>query len=155
MKAAVSRIKPDHPDFAELVRLLDNEFYAMYGDVYLSYQSHNTLTELEAAMIVYADGAPAACGGIKPFDAHTAELKRIFVRPDFRRLGLAQRLIHDLEAAALEQGYDHMALVTGADMPAAISLYQKLGYAVASSYGPYAGDDACVCMTKTLGNTIA
>ena len=117
MKAAVSRIKPHHPDFAELVRLLDDEFYAMYGDVYLSYQSHNTLTELEAAMIVYADGAPAACGGIKPFDAHPAELKRIFVSPDFRRLGLAQRLIHELEAEALEQGYDHMVLVQARTCP--------------------------------------
>lgn len=152
MTVAVLHVEPDHPDLALLVRLLDDEFYAMCGDMYRNYQPHNSLSELEAAMIVYADKVPVACGGIKPLDRYTAELKRIFVRPDFRRVGLAQRLIHKLEAAARRQGYMRMVLETGADMLAAISLYKKLDYSITSSYGPYAGDSACVCMVKTLSN---
>lgn len=149
---AVLRVAPDHPDFTALVRLLDDEFYAMYGELYLSYQPHNTLAELETAAVAYADGIPAACGGIKRLDAYTAELKRVFVRPEFRRLGLAQRLISELEDSARGQGCTHMVLVTGADMPGAISLYKCIGYTLTESYGAYRGDSACVCMAKTLGN---
>ena len=150
MMVTVLRVAPDDSDFSALVRQLDEEFFSIYGDAYLAYQPHNATEDLTLAAVAFADGLPAACGGIKPLCASTAELKRIFVAPHFRRLGLAQRVIVELETAAIEQGFAHMALETGTDMPAAIALYQKLGYNRTENYGPYAGNSACVCMFKAL-----
>lgn len=150
MTVTVTYVPTDHADFTALVRQLDGAFFAQYGEVYLSYKPNNAADALTLAAVVYASGVPAACGGIKPLNTHTAELKRIFVAPQFRRLGLAQRIVHELEAAAKEQGFSHIALETGADMPAAIALYSKLGYTLTESYGPYAGDSTCVCMIKDL-----
>ena len=154
MTLAVTRVLPNHKDFTTLVCLLDVEFFSIYGDVYLNYRSHNATEELTLAAVAYADEFPVACGGIKPLSPDTAELKRVFVKPQFRRLGLAQRIVLELEAAAVELGFSHMALETGADMPAAIALYRRLGYAISESYGPYAGDSACVCMTKELNQKL-
>ena len=150
MTVAALRVSPADEDFAALVRRLDDEFFAIYGDAYLSYQPHNAPADLILAVVAYADGVPAASGGLKRFGAHTAELKRLFVRPEYRRLGLARCVVLELENAAREQGFLRMVLETGADMPAAIALYQKLGYALTDNYGPYADDSACVCMTKNL-----
>ncbi len=151
MNISVSRVPSDHADFLALVRLLDDAYFETYGDVYLNYQPLNALCHIRFAVVAYACGIPAACGGLAQIDADTAELKRIFVKPAYRRQGLARRVIAELEAAARESGCARIALETGADMAAAIALYQKLGYALSRNYGPYAGDDACVCMTKQLG----
>jgi len=150
MTITVSRVPPNHADFAALVRLLDEEFFSIYGDLYLNYRPHNAAEDLALAAVAYGDRVPAACGGIKPLSADTAELKRMFVKPDYRRQGLARRVVLELEAAACEKGFSRMTLETGADMAAAIALYQSLGYSFTKNYGPYAGDNACVCMTKTL-----
>ena len=139
-----------HPDFIGLIRELDNEMYQKYGEVYLSYMPHNTPADLLLAVVVCCNGLPVACGGLKRLDTSSAELKRIFVSPRFRRVGLAQRAIRELEDAALLQGYSRIVLETGTDMNAAISLYKKLGYNMTDNYGPYVGDSACVCMAKRL-----
>ena len=65
MNVTVSRVPPGVSDFTELVRELDAMYAALYGDIYLNYQPHNTLDELSVAAVAYADGMPAACGGMK------------------------------------------------------------------------------------------
>jgi putative acetyltransferase len=152
MTVTARRTNAAHPDFTELVRELDNELYSKYGSDYLSYQPHNALADIFHAVVVYSNGLPAACGGLKRLDPSSAELKRIYVSPQFRRLGLARRVIQELEDAALIQGFVRMALETGTDMQSAISLYRNAGYTVTENYGPYFGDSACICMEKILSS---
>lgn len=149
MTVELLHTEANHPDFAALTKRLDDEFFAIYGDVYLSYLPLNARNDIRL-VVVYVNGRPAACGGLKCIDPQTAELKRIFVCPQHRRQGLAQRVVRGLEEAALSEGFSRTVLETGADMSAAITLYEKLGYTLTNNYGPYAGDDACVCMTKEL-----
>ena len=96
------------------------------------------------------DGTPAACGAIQPLDGDTAELKRVYVLPEFRRRGLARQVVEQLELQALFHGYQFIALETGRAMPEAAALYTKLGYRETEPWGPFAGDPLCLCMKKEL-----
>ena len=139
-----------NPQFRALVRQLDQEYAARFGETALRYQPYNTLEKIEAACLLLLDGTPAACGAIQPLDKDTAEIKRVYALPEFRRRGLARQVVEQLELQALFHGYRFMALETGRAMPEAIGLYTKLGYRETEPWGPFAGDSLCICMKKEL-----
>jgi GNAT superfamily N-acetyltransferase len=67
-------------------------------------------------------------GAFKRYDATTAELKRIWTHASLRRQGLARRVVQELEARALQQGYRRVYLTTGFRQPEAAGLYVNAGY---------------------------
>lgn len=79
-------------------------------------------------VVLYVDDEPAACGGLKRLDDDAAEIKRLFVRPEMRRLGLGRRVIDDLERIARHLGYRVVRLDTGAQQPQAVRLFDAAGY---------------------------
>ena len=129
----------DDPKFRAMVRKLDQEYVDRFGETALQYRPYNTLEKIEAACLLIVDGTPAACGAIQPLDEDTAELKRVYVLPEFRRRGLARQVVEQLELQALFHGYQFMALETGRAMPEAVALYTKLGYRETKPWGPFAG----------------
>lgn len=146
----ISVTDAENPDFAELIRALDDEYYALYGDVILMYRQQNKTDNLLCAVLVYCDAKPVACGGIRFFNDETVEIKRIFVQEEHRRRGIAKMLICRLEEEAAKRGFKRAILETGNIMKAAQSLYVKLGYRYTENYGAFAGDANCVCMEKML-----
>jgi GNAT superfamily N-acetyltransferase len=92
----------------------------------------------------------AGCGALRPLDASTVEIKRMFVRPEFRRQGTAWALLRALEAEAKRRGYTRAVLETAIRQPEAIALYRAAGYADIEPFGPYVGSERSVCMGKTL-----
>ena len=63
------------------------------------------------------------------------ELKRLFVRPESRRRGIARMLMRRAESEARERGYDALVLTTSAEMmPLAQGLYDSLGYTRTEPY---------------------
>jgi putative acetyltransferase len=89
-------------------------------------------------LLALVDRAVAGCVGFRPLpDAdypNACEMKRLFVRPAFRRFGLGRVLAQALIDRALEAGYSAMLLDTLDDMEAARSLYDTLGF---ESIPPY------------------
>jgi GNAT superfamily N-acetyltransferase len=79
-------------------------------------------------VLLLRDGRAVAGGAFKRYDAHTAELKRVWTDSALRRQGLARRVVEELEAQAVRQGYDHVTLTTGFRQPEAKELYLRLGY---------------------------
>ena len=81
-------------------------------------------------LVAYVDGVPAGCGTVRRFDDATGEVKRMYVRPDARGVGLARRLLAELERAARAIGYERIVLDTGDRnrMPEAQALYRSSGY---------------------------
>jgi GNAT superfamily N-acetyltransferase len=105
----------------------------------------------------YFDGRPVAMGGwrfspvIAPAGAtRPAEIKRMFVRSDVRRQGLARRLLAALEATALDAGADWMILETGQPQVAAVALYRASGYVDIAPFGFYADQPSVVSLGKRL-----
>ncbi|HEX7913163.1 MAG TPA: GNAT family N-acetyltransferase [Paraburkholderia sp.] len=81
-----------------------------------------------AFIVVLRDGETVGGGAFKRYDATTAELKRIWTHVSQRRQGLARRVVQELEARALRQGYRRVYLTTGFRQPEAAGLYIDSGY---------------------------
>ena len=85
-----------------------------------------------ALMLAYVDGALAGCGALRPFadaeDGNACEMKRLYVRPGFRRFGLGRALAKALLDEARQAGYSTVLLDTLDDMEAARELYASLGF---------------------------
>lgn len=74
----------------------------------------------------------------------------MYVRPAYRRLGVAGKIVAALEQHAAAGGCRRAVLETSADMPDAIAFYEKHGYRLTPNFGDFAGDEICVCMEKEL-----
>lgn len=139
------------PDFLGLVALLDRDLAERYGaESRKRHARYNRTDGLSAVVLAHADGTPAACGAIRVLDPGTAELKRIFVRPEHRRAGLARQVIGRLEELAKALGRCRMILETGSGQPEAVGLYRSLGYRRIPNYGPYREMEGSICMEKEL-----
>jgi GNAT superfamily N-acetyltransferase len=92
-----------------------------------------------AFLVAYVDHAPAGCAGFRTFvdDETTAELKRMYVAPQYRGLGVAKALLQAVEDAARAAGRKRIWLETGTAQPEAIGLYQRSGYARIEDFGHY------------------
>ena len=75
------------------------------------------------------------CVGLRPIDARTAEMKRLYVRPQARGTGLGRRLAAAVVEAARSRGYERVVLDTIAGkMDAAIALYRAMGFREIAPY---------------------
>ena len=85
-------------------------------------------------------GRAAACAGLVLVDADTAELTRVFVRPDFRGTGGGGLLLAAVEERARALGRSRLRLDTRNDLVEARGLYAKHGYREVPAFnrGPYA-----------------
>ncbi|HWJ80626.1 MAG TPA: helix-turn-helix domain-containing GNAT family N-acetyltransferase [Nocardioides sp.] len=80
-------------------------------------------------VVATSDGEPVAYGGIRPaFDATTAEIKRMWVHPDWRGAGLGSRMLRHLEDLAREHGSTRVVLDTNGVLTEAIAMYERAGY---------------------------
>jgi GNAT superfamily N-acetyltransferase len=79
-------------------------------------------------LVATVDGVPVGCGALKFHGDHPAELKRMWVSPSARGLGLGRRLLAELEAQAVAHGVRTVRLETNRALREAISLYRSAGY---------------------------
>jgi ribosomal protein S18 acetylase RimI-like enzyme len=84
--------------------------------------------------IAWVDGHPAGCIGLRRFDETRCELKRLYIRPAYRHLGLGQRLSQKVIGDARQIGYHQILLDTLSSMTPAMNLYQKLGFKQIPAY---------------------
>lgn len=80
-----------------------------------------------AFLVIRRSGRPVACGGIKPFE-NAAYIKRMWVFPSARGLGLGKRLLQALEDKARSLGYRTVCLETNKALAEARQLYRSSGY---------------------------
>ncbi|HEY6630024.1 MAG TPA: helix-turn-helix domain-containing GNAT family N-acetyltransferase [Rhizobiaceae bacterium] len=91
-------------------------------------------------LIARLHGRAVGCGALKPLDASTAEIKRMWVAPEARGLGVARRLLDALEDQARQAGMRRILLDTNRSLAEAQAMYRKAGYRERGRYNdnPYA-----------------
>jgi ribosomal protein S18 acetylase RimI-like enzyme len=142
MSVAIELIPAQTPELIAVARLLFREYADAIG-VDLEYQGFSAeLAALPAPyesshgalLIAQVDGNAAGCVALRRLDDHTAEMKRLYVRPGFRNLGLAKHLVAAVVLAARHAGYGELRLDTLPSMASAQALYRKLGFTEIPAY---------------------
>ncbi len=98
---------------------------------------------------VLVDGDVKGCGGFWVHDDFI-EIKRVWIDPSARGLGLSRKLMTVLEDEARSKGFKIARLETGISQPEALGLYHALGYVERGPFGDYKLDPLSVFMEKTL-----
>jgi DNA-binding MarR family transcriptional regulator len=138
-------IDPDHPDarrcllsyFAELRDRFESGFdpaLSLLPDAGELRPDHGLF------LVARLHGEPIGCAGLKLPPEAPAEVKRMWVAPHARRLGLGRRFLIELEARAARHGYDTLRLDTNKALSAAIGLYHSVGFHEVAAFNdePYA-----------------
>ena len=85
-------------------------------------------------LIALVDDRVAGCVGVRPHEPGVCEMKRLYVRPEFRGLGLGRDLAERIITESRNMGYGQMKLDTLGFLKAAIHVYQSLGFREIGSY---------------------
>ena len=133
-------VKPNTPEELESLRSLFRE-YADNLQVDLCFQGFESeLAKLPgeyaeprgALLMALVDEELAGCSALRPLDAvdypNACEMKRLYVRPGFRRAGVGRQLVEAILDCARRAGYDCVLLDTLDEMESARALYQDLGF---------------------------
>lgn len=102
--------------------------------------THELVPPRGALLIARLRGRPVGCGALKFHPGRPAELKRMWVAPESRGLGLGRRLLVELERHAKEAGTRVVRLETNRTLEEAIQLYRSSGYREVAAFNnePYA-----------------
>jgi GNAT superfamily N-acetyltransferase len=146
----ISKTTSENPDFITLITALDKSLWERYPELKTNYWGNNILELNPNVVVIYLDDKPVACGCFKKYDKNTIEIKRMFVSPEARGMGLAQNILRELEVWAHDLGYSFSVLETLYKQKEAIALYQKTGYNIVDNYEPYVGLENSICMQKQI-----
>lgn len=152
------RIAPERPDQGA-VRCMLAESDRYHAALYPA-ESNHLVDESELAadgvafLVARCDGVLAGFGAlVERADADGAygELKRMYVSPSVRGLGIGRRLLEALEAEARARNLPRLRLETGARQPEALGLYRAAGFVERGPFGDYAADPNSLFFEKTVG----
>jgi GNAT superfamily N-acetyltransferase len=128
----IKRLRADHPDADRLLAAYFDELSARLGGFDPARSVGAAPEEMTppngAFLVLYENGTPVACGGIKSLGPEVGEIKRMFVSAAARGRGHGRRLLAELEEAARSLGYRRVVLDTAAPLEEAAALYASAGY---------------------------
>ncbi|UYW02321.1 GNAT family N-acetyltransferase [Flavobacterium agricola] len=139
-----------NPYFLQLIKKLDIDLAEKDGDEAPFFAALNTQDAIHHVLVAYQNNEPVGCGAFKIYDTETVEIKRMFVEPKMRGMGIATNILNELQAWAQSLTYSSCILETGIKMKAAIALYQANGFQVIANYGPYVHVATSICFKRAI-----
>ena len=147
----IKKVATNHPDLLSLVDELNYFFVNEWGeDTTLSYASHHNLADMHSAFVAYVDNQAVGCACWKLRSDNLPEVKRMYVKKEFRGADISKKLLEAVEMDIKEAGFNFSVLETGSDMSQAIRFYEKQGYEIIPNFAEFIGDSLCVCLRKNL-----
>lgn len=139
-------------DFITLCHELDIFLNELVGgeENRAGYIQYNKLDDIHDVVIAYDNDIPIGSASFKKYDDENAEVKRVFIKKEYRGRGLSNELMKMLEQRAREKGFRYFILESGEPLVSAMALYRKIGYKVIPNYGQYVDMKESVCMRKKL-----
>lgn len=151
MEYLIDRIAWDDPEAGRLRQAQREELDKRYGTDDHEPGEPPSADSVTVFLVARADdGTAIGCGGLRGLDAHTAEIKRMYVDPRHRGNGASTALLRALEREASECGISRLLLETGPAQPDAIRFYEREGYERIENFGPYRGEPLSVCYARSL-----
>ncbi len=155
----IEQLPITHPDAQLLVEAVQQEYVVRYGGRDRTPMRASELAPPWGAFYVgYRDARPVMTGAWRFRDdverlgsTRPAEVKRMYVAPAARRLGLARLMLAHLEATARTAGAEVMILETGTAQPEAMALYVAAGYEAIVPFGHYQDAPENRCYGRRLG----
>lgn len=143
---------PRRTEVRSLVEALDAYMISLYPMESNHLVAIDRLAEPDTRFFVAAvDGRALGCGAIMLVGDSYAEVKRVYVSPEGRGLGLAKKLLARLEEETRHHGLRWMRLETGRYQPEALGLFEAMGYSLRGPFGDYPSDDPnSIFMEKQL-----
>ena len=134
----IQRLCADHPDAVRLLTAYFDELGVRLGGFdparSVSANPEEMTPPHGVFLVLYEDGAPVACGGIKALGPDVGEIKRMFVVAGARGRGHGRRLLADLEDAARSLGFLRVVLDTALPLEEAAAMYISAGYREIAPY---------------------
>ena len=133
------------------MRALWAELDQLYGNDTATAPEFAGMDEAGAAFVIARlDSEALGCAALRPLSPQIAEVKRLYVRPQARRAGVARAIMHELEQLARAAGFNEIWLETGVPQTGALRLYESLGYTRIAGFGDYKDEPDNVCFGKRL-----
>ena len=147
-------INPERPDSADAIALI-TELQTYLESFYAPEHRHGfSVEQLIAAgvdfFVLRIDGVAAGCIGLMCLPEY-AEIKRMYIRPEFRRQKLGVRLLTHVQTVAHQRGIPLLRLETGIHQPEANARYESFGFRLIPAFGPYHDDGVSLCYEKAVG----
>ena len=152
MPVTIIEARPDSIEAVELLNELDQNLtpHLYPPESRHAFTIEKLLHEAVAFFVSYYDGKAAGCGGLKLFGKEYGEVKRMYVRPEFRGLGLGKAMLNHLAEYALNQQAGLLRLETGIYQTHAIALYERFGFQRRPPFGEYREDPLSIYFEKRL-----
>ncbi|MFJ8439822.1 GNAT family N-acetyltransferase [Kitasatospora griseola] len=138
-------VDPDHPDAQHCLRSYFAEIQARFENGFdparsLLPDAGELRPPRGLFLVARLRGEPIGCAGLKLPPGAPAEIKRMWVAPRSRGLGLGRRFLTELETRAARQGCEVLRLDTNKALTAAIGLYHSSGFQEVAAFNdePYA-----------------
>ncbi|MFG2692613.1 GNAT family N-acetyltransferase [Kitasatospora sp. NPDC048407] len=138
-------VDPDHPDAQHCLRSYFAEIQARFENGFdparsLLPDAGELRPPRGLFLVARLHGEPVGCAGLKLPPGAPAEIKRMWVAPSSRGLGLGRRFLTELETRAAQQGFEVLRLDTNKALTAAIGLYHSSGFQEVAAFNdePYA-----------------
>ena len=152
MPVVIEAARPDSADAVELLNELDSYLlqHPYPAQSRHAFSIDKLLREGVAFFVAHFEAQPAGCGGIKLFGTEYGEVKRMYVRPVHRRVGLGKAILDKLAEHARNNQVSLLRLETGIYQTEAIRLYEHWGFQRRGPFGEYREDPNTVYFEKSI-----
>ena len=160
MSSLIVAERPDTADAMMLIGELEDYLAPQYPAASRhGFSVDKLIAQAVAFFVLRHNGVAAGCGGVKLFGLEGSseneevygEVKRMYIRPQFRGLGLSKLMLNHLADYARQHGVAVLRLETGIYQTEAIGLYERMGFQQIPPFGDYKEDPLSLFYEKQIG----